>query len=114
MATSLRSRTFEMFRAAIDDVLDSPLPNRKVQAENFLKTLALGRIRLSEFEKVAYHLPAAGGPYSSSEPMSSTAELYLQLSSEEREDLRQYLHQKVDELKEDFPDFIERFKEQFS
>jgi hypothetical protein len=114
MTTNVESHVFEMFRAAIDDVLDSRLPNSRMQAENFLKTLAFGRIHLAEFDKVAMHLPAAGGARGRGEPMHSTAELYLQLTSAEREDLQRCLGSKVEKLKKDFPEFVMSFREQFS
>jgi hypothetical protein len=112
--TETKSRAFEMFRRAISVVLESPLPTRRNQAENFLKFLAFGRVRLSECENVAAYLPVSAGPLGGDARVPSAVEMRSQLTQEEESELRQYLLQKAESLKREFPDIAEKFKEQFS
>ncbi len=114
MTISIRTDVFERFRAAIDDVLDSPLPNRRAQAESFLGSLKFAGVRLSEFKKVALDLPAGGGAYKGAEALPSTPELYLQLTQEERSELSCYMSEKIEKLKKDFPEIVRGFEQQFS
>jgi len=111
MLMNATSNVFDRFKAAVGDAFDCPY-DRKATAEIHLEGLRLSRIRLSEFEKVVHVLGADGGAFRVATP--NAAELFLQLTQEERADLERHLAERVKQLREDFPDLVKEYPYQFS
>jgi hypothetical protein len=108
---NVTSNVLGQFRAAVGDAFDCPY-DRRATAKIHLEGLRLSRIRLSEFEKVAHVLGADGGAFRVATP--NAAELFMQLTQEERADLERHLADRVKQLREDFPDLVEEYPYQFS
>jgi hypothetical protein len=111
MSTNAMSNVLGRFWAAVGDAFDCPY-NRRATAEVHLKNLRFSQTRLSEFERVAHTTGADGGAFQVATP--NAAELFLQLTQEERADLKRHLAERVKQLKEDFPDLVKEYPYQFS
>jgi hypothetical protein len=105
---------FQRLCTEIDDVLDVKIETlRRTQAENFLKTLQMTCIRLSDFEQVISHLPT-GGAFGAGDVFLTTNDLLGRLSEQQKSQLKQYLVSRVKELAREYPDLRSEFREQFA
>jgi hypothetical protein len=99
MIETQKSRAFELFRTAIDDVLSSPLPTRGRQIEIFLKELVRTSTNLSDLKSVVSFLPQAdGGARGKGQIQLQNEELYLQLTEAEKLELSAHLFEKVNRV----------------
>ena len=103
-----KSREYEKFRVAIDDVLSAPPPTRKQQANAFLESLYFGETKLSDFHKAALQLPVQGGAYKGGQIDLTVQELYARLSPSERDELSVYLVERAREAKAEIQGLSEK------
>ena len=114
MIETQKSRAFELFWTAIDDVLSSPLPTRKRQAEVFLKELVRTSTSLADFKSVVSLLPHAdGGARGRGQIHLRNEELYLKLTEAERSELSAYLLEKAKQVTDEFPEFAQEYGKTF-
>ena len=90
-----QSSAFEELRQAVADALDPPV------LESFIKSLAVSRIKLDDFDAVLPELAnMLGRAYKPSDTFSTSATaLFQKLKRTEQELLRAYFHQKVELVK---------------
>jgi len=99
MIETQKSRVFELFKTAIDDVLSSPLPTRERQVEIFVKELVRTSTNLGDLKSVVSFLPQAdGGARGKGQIQVQNEELYLQLTEAEKLELSAHLVEKVNQV----------------
>src|SRR5579859_2075221 len=105
---------FGRLQTDIDDVFAfRAMKLREGQVDSFLSSLAASRIKLSSFEDVIKRLPS-GGAYKPGDAFLSARDLLARLSDAERIKLKEYFNERLRTVRDEYPELVAKYAEQFS